>query len=284
MIQFKKEDIESKSTDELLKYFHESRFHHQDYISILIEVLYERGLTRTILFEKKSTQGLVNAICFDSDKHKNNYLQLAKEELVARDYDVSSIPDIHNPDTFSSVINGKEKEIPSKKNDFESEKTSFESKINPNFPRKDNSSRSENNSTQSSSSNSFKNQNKSNNNKFVGLAGAALIVVIIKLGLMYAHNEGEKADLKQDQRIHEVFYGKEGLLNTKIQYYKNYLDSVKTTSPSFLLTLEAKNKIIDYEINKINSIEFNTTETEQFKSDFVDVYREELDNLLESYR
>ena len=101
---------------------------------------------------------------------------------------------------------------------------------------------------------------------------------------MYAHNEGEKADLKQDQRIHEVFYGKEGLLNTKIQYYKNYLDSVKTTSPSFLLTLEAKNKIIDYEINKINSIEFNTTETEQFKSDFVDVYREELDNLLESYR
>jgi len=106
MIQFKKEDIESKSTDELLKDFHESRFHHQNYISLVIEVLYERGLTRTILFEKKATQDLVNAICFDSDKHKNNYLQLVKEELEDRNYDVSSIPDMGNKESYNAIING----------------------------------------------------------------------------------------------------------------------------------------------------------------------------------
>jgi hypothetical protein len=106
MVKIKKEDIEIKTNSDLIRDFHESRFHHQDYISLAIEVLFERGLTRTILFEKKATQDLVNAICFDSDKHKNQYLQLVKEELEDRNYDVSSIPDIENKENYNARING----------------------------------------------------------------------------------------------------------------------------------------------------------------------------------
>lgn len=89
MTQFKKEDIKLKSTDELLKYFHESRFHHQDYIPLVIEVLTARGLTRTILFEKKSTQDLVDIISLNSDKHNDQYLRLILLELEHRKNDVN---------------------------------------------------------------------------------------------------------------------------------------------------------------------------------------------------
>lgn len=103
MTQFKKEDVQSKSKDELLKDFHESRFHHQDYISLVIDVLFERGLTRTILFEKKATQDLVDIISLNSDKHNDQYLRLTLLELEQRKYDVNSIPDIKKPDHYSSL-------------------------------------------------------------------------------------------------------------------------------------------------------------------------------------
>jgi hypothetical protein len=103
MTQFKKEDIKSKSTDELLKDFHESRFHHQDYISLVIEVLIARGLTRTILFEKKATQDLVDIISLNSDKHNDQYLRLILLELEHRQNDVNSIHDIKKLHNYSSI-------------------------------------------------------------------------------------------------------------------------------------------------------------------------------------
>jgi hypothetical protein len=218
MIQFKKEDIESKSTDELLKHFHESRFHHQDYISLAIEVLFERGLTRTILFEKKATQDLVNAICFDSDKHKNNYLQLVKEELEDRNYDVSSIPDIKNPETFSSVINARDKEIKSNLNSnyssSNSNKTTFETETTAKIKNEYNSTERDTNFTQESKSEFSQNEKVGNKNKYVGLSIAAIIMVVIKLGLMYAR---EQADEKQNQKISE-----ESRNNEKIQDFYEF--------------------------------------------------------------
>jgi hypothetical protein len=106
MIQFKKSDIEDKQTTELLKYLHESRFHHINYISLVIEVLFERGISRSDFFKSIKTDDLVNIICFDSKKHQIQYLQLVKEELTDRDYDVSSIPNIENEEHYQNSING----------------------------------------------------------------------------------------------------------------------------------------------------------------------------------
>ena len=65
--QSEKEDVKLKSTDELIKDFHESRSHNESYNSLVIDILFERRLKRTNLFEKIATEDLVDIILLNSN-------------------------------------------------------------------------------------------------------------------------------------------------------------------------------------------------------------------------
>jgi hypothetical protein len=164
MIKIKREEVEIKSNSELLNDFHESRFHHKDYISTVISILLERGFTKSTLFDNKTTDELVVLICFDIDKHKEEYIQLVKEELENRNYNLNSIPDIKKQETFSAHINDR-----IKPND-----SSNEENINAkrNYRKNEEDVLTE----------------EKKSNKYKTAISALVIIGIIKLGLMYVRN------------------------------------------------------------------------------------------------
>jgi hypothetical protein len=136
--------------------------------------------------------------------------------------------------------------------------------------------------------------NKNKVNYTIPTAGIAiLIVVIIKL---LARNAGEElkeqSQNNQNNNIEVILYGEDGILKTKINSYKHYLDSVKVASPSFLLSAEKINEIILTEENEMKNV-IKKIASENFKkkndlfeqqtSDFLMTYKIELSRLLYSY-
>jgi hypothetical protein len=264
MIVIKREDVEIKSNSELLNDFHESRFHHKDYISLSIVILLERGFTTTTLFDNKTTDEMVNIICFEIDKHKEEYINLVKEELINRNYNINSIPDIKKQETFSSHINDRIKPI--------------------------NSSNEENTNTKriylEDEEDVLIEEKKSN--KYKTAITALVIIGIIKLGLMYVRNKDEDNSKEQINKIEVQLYGENGILNSRVNSIKQYLDSVKIASPTFTLSSESKNEFIQTEIDEIEKI-FSKLNIEnndllnKYISEFISRYKIEIERLLNSY-
>lgn len=264
MIVIKREDVEIKSNSELLNDFHESRFHHKDYISTAISILLDRGFTKSTLFDNKTTDEMVNIICFEIDKHKEEYINLVKEELINRNYNINSIPDIKKQETFSSHINDRIKPI--------------------------NSSNEENTNTKriylEDEEDVLIEEKKSN--KYKTAITALVIIGIIKLGLMYVRNKDEDNSKEQINKIEVQLYGENGILNSRVNSIKQYLDSVKIASPTFTLSSESKNEFIQTEIDEIEKI-FSKLNIEnndllnKYISEFISRYKIEIERLLNSY-
>lgn len=264
MIVIKREDVEIKSNSELLNDFHESRFHHKDYISTAIIILLDRGFTKSTLFDNKTTDELVNIICFEIDKHKEEYINLVKEELLNRNYNINSIPDIKKQETFSSHINDRIKPI--------------------------NSSNEENTNTKriylEDEEDVLIEEKKSN--KYKTAITALVIIGIIKLGLMYFRNKDEDNSKEQINKIEVQLYGENGILNSRVNSIKQYLDSVKIASTTFTLSSESKNEFIQTEIDEIEKIfsklnRENNDLLNKYISEFISRYKIEIERLLNSY-
>ena len=94
MIRFDENKVNLKSNEELLHELFESQFHNESYIELVIKILLNRGITTSDIFKDISTDDLVVSYCFDREKYKIPYIQLVKEELLNRNYDLSTIPDL----------------------------------------------------------------------------------------------------------------------------------------------------------------------------------------------
>ena len=189
MIEFDKNEISKKTNSELLKDLFESNFHNENYISLVIEILQEKGINTSEIFKNMQTDDLVVSYCFDREKYKLPYILLVKEELLNRNYDISTIPDIKDSKTFSSSINGPEY---------------------------------------------YQNKSKGNNNKYIGVSIAAVIILVIKLGLMYVRKESNE---KQNQA-----------------YIANRYDQIAEEEMQYDLTqINSENKFVTY-IDSTNTL------------------------------
>ena len=63
--------------------------------------------TTSDIFKDISTDDLVVSYCFDREKYKIPYIQLVKEELLNRNYDLSTIPDLTPKQEDIPVSNGR---------------------------------------------------------------------------------------------------------------------------------------------------------------------------------
>ena len=198
MIEFDKNEISKKTNSELLKDLFESNFHNESYISLVIEILQEKGINTSEIFKNMQTDDLVVSYCFDRDKYKLPYILLVKEELLNRNYDISTIPDIKDSKTFSSSINGEVKKKKSNSNEnyvSDSFQTTFESDTDTDV-LSNSSKRYQTKLKQDTPSEYYQNESNGNNNKYIGVSIAAVIILAIKLGLMYVRKESNE---KQNQ-------------------------------------------------------------------------------------
>jgi hypothetical protein len=228
----------------------------------VISILLERGFTKSTLFDNKTTDELVVLICFDIDKHKEEYIQLVKEELENRNYNLNSIPDIKKQETFSAHINDR-----IKPND-----SSNEENINAkrNYRKNEEDVLTE----------------EKKSNKYKTAISALVIIGIIKLGLMYVRNND--VDNSIEKEIYKTEILLYGILKSRINSIKISLDSIKSTSPTFTLSSESKNEIIQTEMVELEKL-FSKSD---FKSndilinainDYTLRYKIELERLLNSY-
>ena len=107
MIRFDENKVNLKSNEELLHELFESQFHNESYIELVIKILLNRGITTSDIFKDISTDDLVVSYCFDREKYKIPYIQLVKEELLNRNYDLSTIPDLTPKQEDIPVSNGR---------------------------------------------------------------------------------------------------------------------------------------------------------------------------------
>jgi hypothetical protein len=280
MIEFDKNEISKKTNSELLKDLFESNFHNENYITLVIEILQEKGINTSEIFKNMQTDDLVVSYCFDRDKYKLPYILLVKEELLNRNYDISTIPDIKDSKTFSSSINGEVKKKKSNSNEnyvSDSFQTTFESENDTNS----NSSKISNNYDESSSE--FSNK-ESHRNKYIGVSIAFLIVIVIKFGIKYGANESKIKEEKQNQEIETLVFEDNGIIDKQIDRYRHYLDSLKQENKEFKLSPEIKKEFVTDEIERFEKIlEGKNEKTLQFKYRFIDTYKSKLEELLNLY-
>jgi len=179
MIKYDKTEISRKSNQELLKDLFESNFHNEAYIAIIIEILFERGITTSTIFEGYKTDDLVVIYCFDRKKYKIPFISLVKDELLNRNYDLASIPDIESNTHF---------ERPSKKVDITE---------TPEAPRFNNSDTQDNYEEDST---------KQNFGKYKGIAFALLVIVSIKMFIKFGGDKAEKRQNQIEQVAYDQFY------------------------------------------------------------------------------
>jgi hypothetical protein len=280
MVEFDKNEIAKKTNSELLKDLFESNFHNENYITLVIEILQEKGINTSEIFKNMQTDDLVVSYCFDREKYKLPYILLVKEELLNRNYDISTIPDIKDSKTFSSSINGEVKKKKSNSNEnyvSDSFQTTFESENDTNS----NSSKISNNYDESSSE--FSNK-ESHRNKYIGVSIAFLIVIVIKFGIKYGANESKIKDEKQNQEIETLVFEDNGIIDKQIDRYRHYLDSLKQENKEFKLSPEIKKEFVTDEIERFEKIlEGKNEKTLQFKYRFIDTYKSKLEELLNLY-
>jgi hypothetical protein len=284
MIEFDKDEISKKTNSELLKDLFESNFHNENYITLVIEILQEKGINTSEIFKNMQTDDLVVSYCFDREKYKLPYILLVKEELLNRNYDISTIPDIKDSKTFSSSINGEVKKKKSNNNENSISDTfqrTFESENDTNS----NSSKISNNYDESSTE--FSNK-ESHRNKYIGISIAFLIVIVIKFGIKYGANElkinSKIKEEKQNQEIETVVFEENGIIDKQIVRLRHYLDSLKQEDKEFKLSPEIKKEFVTDEIERFEKIlEGKNEKILQFKYRFIDTYKSKLEELLNLY-
>ncbi len=198
MIKYDKTEISRKSNQELLKDLFESNFHNETYIAIIIEILFERGITTSTIFEGYKTDDLVVIYCFDRKKHKIPFIALVKDELLYRNYDLSSIPDIESNTHF---------ERPSKKVDITE---------TPEAPRFNNSDTQDNYEEDSS---------KQNFGKYIGAAIALVVIVSLKMFIKFGADNPDKR--QNDIELSNQKNEENNFKNNEIAYDQFYVDPLK---------------------------------------------------------
>lgn len=128
-------------------------------------------------------------------------------------------------------------------------------------------------------------------NKYKTAITALVIIGIIKLGLMYVRNNDvdnsiEKENYKTETET--LLFGKNGILKSRINSIKISLDSIKIASPTFTLSSESINEIIQTEMVELEKL-FSKSDFKNndiFMSainDYTFRYKIELQRLLNSY-
>ena len=94
-------------------------------------------------------------------------------------------------------------------------------------------------------------------NKYKTAITGLVIIGIIKLGLMYVRNNDvdnsiEKENYKTETET--LLFGENGILKSRINSIKISLDSIKIASPTFTLSSESINEIIQTEMVELEKL------------------------------
>jgi DNA polymerase III delta prime subunit len=93
---------------------------------------------------------------------------------------------------------------------------------------------------------------------------------------------------ENEEKLHAILYGADGLMQKKINVIKHELDSLKSVYEEFALTKEMKDEIVKGALVKMDSalVTWGFNDTEKLKDDkgaFLGEYKNELQKLLDSY-